>query len=121
MVSIGSWPWPFRRAMGTGLHIRKRPSLNQSYKEAVLLYPKAAAQGHAEAQLTLGLLYEHGKGVLLNYETAALLYRKTTEQDDSDAQYYLGYVYRRGPVVLQSAVEAALLYRKTAEQGVTDA
>jgi len=39
----------------------------QDYAEAVRLYRLAAAQGHADAQINLGHMFEYGKGVAQDY------------------------------------------------------
>ena len=44
--------------------------MEQDFKEAVKWYQKAAEQGLASAQYTLGIMYQYGKGVEQNYVTA---------------------------------------------------
>ena len=46
----------------------------QDYKEAVKWYRLAAEQGHAEAQINLGVMYETGRGVLQDNTMAHMWY-----------------------------------------------
>ena len=68
----------------------------QNYAEAAKWYRKAAEQGDALAQLSLGSLYEQGQGVPQNYAEAAKWYRKAAEQGDALAQLSLGSLYEQG-------------------------
>jgi TPR repeat protein len=82
---------------------------------------KAAEQGDAHAQSSLGFRYNHGLGVKQDYVEAASWYRKAAEQGDADAQTNLGFMYGAGQGVTQDYAEAARWYRKAAEQGDLDA
>jgi len=62
----------------------------------VNLLLKAAEQGDALAQLTLGLKYYKGKGVPQNYKQALLWHTKAAEQGVADAQLILGVMYAKG-------------------------
>ena len=44
--------------------------VEQDFKEAVKWYQKAAEQGFADAQFSLGVVYANGQGVEQNYVTA---------------------------------------------------
>ena len=79
--------------------------------------PELAAEGDAEAQVTLGLMHESGKGAAKDYAAAARWYRKAARQGNALAQYALGEVYARGTGVPRDYVEAAGWYRKAAEGG----
>ena len=48
--------------------------VKQDYKIAFDLYSKAAAQGFPKAHLSLGVMYEHGRGVEQNLQTAYMYY-----------------------------------------------
>ena len=54
---------------------------------------KQAEQGYAEAQNTLGLMYESGQGVPQDYAESIKWYRAAAEQGDSSAQFSLGVVF----------------------------
>ena len=47
--------------------------------EACRLYRLAAAQGHSEAQFSLGCMYANGNGVEQNYSTASRLFISAKE------------------------------------------
>ena len=91
------------------------------YTQAAFWYRKAAEQGDADAQDSLGDLYNSGQGVRRDYAQAALWYRKAAEQGDVDAQDSLGDLYHSGQGVPQDDAQAATWFHKAAEQGDTDA
>ena len=62
---------------------------------------KAAEQGLAEAQIVLGAMYSHGRGVAQDYKQAVAWYRKAAEQGDANAQGLLGVLYSQGRGVAQ--------------------
>lgn len=88
---------------------------------SVSRYRKAAEQGSADAQLSLGGMLYLGYGVAQDYEEAVSWYRKAAEQGNVYAQSNLGTMYHRGHGVAQDHGEAASWYRKAAEQGYADA
>tara|TARA_B100000315_G_scaffold196176_1_gene187254 strand:- start:128 stop:496 length:369 start_codon:yes stop_codon:yes gene_type:complete len=55
-----------------------------------------AEQGDAQAQYSLGLMYEKGQGVARDDAQALKWYRKAVEQGHADAQFLLGLVYEKG-------------------------
>ena len=57
-----------KTSLGLGMNMAKRWLGDD--KEAVKWYRKAAAQGHAPAQVTLGLMYAIGEGVPQDFVTA---------------------------------------------------
>ena len=85
--------------------------------EAVKWYRKAAEQGHIQAQLRLGLIYERGEGVAQDPIEAVKWYRKAAAQGDAHTQVNLGLMYERGEGVAQDPAEAVKWYRKAAAQG----
>jgi len=91
--------------------------LLKDYTQAVAWYRKAAEQGYAAAQASLGTLYSFGWGVPKDYTQAVAWYRKAAEQGDANAQTFLGGMYDRGQGVPQDNAEAVAWYRKAAEQG----
>ena len=92
-----------------------------NYTEAVKWYRKAAEQGDADAQCSLGMSYENGQGVEQSYPEAVKWYRKSAEQGLVEAQFRLACLYRKGEGVVQNHTEAVKWYRKSAEQGAADA
>ena len=78
---------------------------------------KAAEQGNARAQFTIGLKYKLGVGVREDYAEAARWYRLAAEQGDAKAQHSLGVLYDWGDGVPRDAAEAMRWYRLAAGQG----
>ncbi len=78
----------------------------QDDAQAVAWYRKAAEQGYASAQFTLGLRYAEGEGVLQDFRLAVAWFRKAADQGYALAQYNLGYMYGNGEGVPQDYVEA---------------
>ena len=85
--------------------------------EAAKWYRKAAEQGDAIAQCSLGNLYYGGDGVPVDKTEAVKWWRKAADQDDAVAQCNLGDCYFRGDGVPADKTEAVKWYRKAAEQG----
>ncbi len=77
-----------------------------------------AEQGHAGAQLFLGVMYGKGWGVPQDYAAATKWFRKSAEQGNALAQGLLGAMYYESKGVTQNYAEALNWYRKSAEQGV---
>jgi TPR repeat protein len=76
-----------------------------------------AKQGHATAQINLGVMYANGQGVPQDYAEAVKWYRKAADQELASAQNNLGTMYDMGQGVPQDYAEAARWYRKAAEKG----
>ena len=89
----------------------------QDYTEARKWYRKAADQGHADAQLRLGLMYDNGKGVPQDYTEARKWYRKAADQGDAMAQFQLGVMYDKGKGVPQDFDAAARYYSQVIALG----
>jgi TPR repeat protein len=86
--------------------------------EAGKWYLKAAEQGHAGAQRSLGFYFKlGGGGVEKDAAEAVRWYLKAAEQGDAEAGYDLGMAYLSGGGVAKDATEAAKWLRKVAERG----
>lgn len=70
--------------------------LDGDYETALKELEPAAEAGDAQAQYYLGVLYDHGEGVLRNYRTAAGWYEKAAAQGHRDAQFNLGLLHYNG-------------------------
>ncbi len=88
----------------------------QELKAKAAEYLKAAEQGDAEAQFSLGVCYFGGLGVEQSYIEAVKWYRKAAEQGDAGAQISLGWSYENGYGVEKSYTKAVKWYSKAAEQ-----
>lgn len=99
-----------------GCAYRDGDGVRQDYTEAVRWFRKAAEQGHANAQHSLGFLYARVPSAP-DYAQAAHWYRKAAEQGFAEAQCDLGWCYEFGQGVPQDYAQAVHWYRKAAEQG----
>ena len=70
-----------------------------------------------QVSLSLGRMYEVGKGVKRNVQEAARWYRLAANDGLTDAQCELAWMHENGVGVAKDLVEAAMWYRKAAEQG----
>ena len=89
----------------------------KDYEGALEWYLKAAERGHSGSQVTLGLMYESGRGVVRDYSEAFRWYLKAAEQGKRAAQLNLGSMYARGAGVSVNKTEAATWFQKAARQG----
>ena len=90
----------------------------QDYAKAAAWYEKAAQQGDAKAQFSLGNGYYFGEGVEQDYAKAVAWFDKAAQQGLAEAQYNLGICYDKGWGVAQNHAEAAAWYEKAAQQGL---
>ncbi len=90
---------------------------NGNYAEAVQWIMKAAEQGYAQAENSLGYCYFSGKGVVQNYTEAIKWYRKAAEQGYAQAEYNLGDCYKNGNGVSKNLDEAYKWYKRAADNG----
>lgn len=80
-------------------------------------FQKAATQGHTQAQIKLGLMYEQGEGAPKDAFKALEWYQKAAALGNIDAQKHLGWIYSRGNGVPKDLTKAFEWYQKAAEQG----
>ena len=80
-----------------------------------------AEAGDAEAQNSLGWMYDTGVGVPQDYVEAMKWYRKDAEQGHAVGQFNLGLMYFHGSGVQKDMAQATKWIRKAAEQGHLDA
>ncbi|MDH1839384.1 tetratricopeptide repeat protein [Aeromonas caviae] len=91
------------------------------FSKAAEQYRKYAAQGDADSELKLALMYTGGLGVAQDFGQAVTLYRKQADQGLADGQNRLGVMYLKGLGVKQDAIQAIALFHKAAEQGHAEA
>ncbi len=89
----------------------------QNYTKAREWLEKAAAQGDAEAQYNLGIMYDNGQGVRQNYAKAREWYEKAAAQGNVEAQYNLGCLYNNGQGVRQNKATAKEWFGKACDNG----
>jgi len=98
------------------------PSAQRELDAAIVVWQTAAEDfGLSQAQLNLGIVFQHGHGVVQSDAKALHWYRQAADQGCSRAQLNMGLTYRDGRGVAQSDVEAARWFRKAADQGHLDA
>ncbi|MGC1497776.1 MAG: tetratricopeptide repeat protein [Sulfitobacter sp.] len=85
---------------------------------AVELYTQAAEAGHAGASVSLGVLYQDGKGVIQDFARARALYEGPANAGHARALNNLGLLYVRGNGVPQDYARAAEYFAKASEQGL---
>ena len=73
----------------TGMRAYKRGDYASAFRE----FRALAEQGHAIAQIALGIMYDNGEGVPENDRQAVFWYRKAAEQGNARAQFNLGLMY----------------------------
>ncbi len=76
------------------------------YATALKTFQSLAAQGNAEAQTNLGMLYANGQGVPQDYSQARQWYEKAAAQGHALAQNNLAEMYYAGLGVPQDDVRA---------------
>jgi TPR repeat protein len=74
--------------------------------EAVNWWRKAAEQGYARAQFSLGVMYDKGTIVPEDDAEAVKWYRKAAQQGVANAQAALGNMYAQGEGVPENFVQA---------------
>ena len=60
--------------------------------DAIQMLKEASAQGHADAQSNLGIMYDHGRGVKQDAAQAFKWNSKAAQQGHANAQYNLGAI-----------------------------
>ena len=105
-----------------GVMYQTGQGLRKDDREAASWYRKAADQGHADAQFSVGLFYAEGAGGLQKDERSAVeWYRKAAAQGQAKAQHGLGFMYLNGRGVAQDQQIGAEWVRKAAEHGNAEA
>jgi TPR repeat protein len=94
---------------------------DEAKAEAVKWFKKSAELGFAEAQNTLGWIYNNGEGAPQDESEAFKWFRKAAEQGHAKSQSTLAHWYAIGKVVPEDDAEAVKWYRKAAEQGLATA
>ena len=88
------------------MYAKGKAGLVPNYSIAVSWFDKAATQGYADAQYSLGVLYVTGNGVPLNYKKAQELFANAADQNNASAQYQLGLMNFKGKGMPVNLIEA---------------
>jgi TPR repeat protein len=78
---------------------------------------KSALQGDFNAQVALGVKYEHAEGVPKDLSRAHKLYCQAAKYGHTQAQFNLGWIYANGRGVPQDDGIAATLFQRAADRG----
>jgi len=87
------------------------------YKAALKDLKPLAAEGHADAQYNLAIMYDLGRGVSKNSLDAEKFYKLAAEQGHASAQDDLGWMYATGTRLPKNYKKALRWARLAAEQG----
>ncbi len=87
------------------------------YAQARAEWELTAAQGDAQSQRQLGVMYLLGQGIDPDYDLALEWFNKAAAQGEDIAQYQLGMMCAEGKGVAQSNVQAHMWYSLAAQQG----
>src|SRR5687768_7717283 len=87
------------------------------FPEAYDLALRLATAGVSEAQITLGWMYQVGKGVARDFERAKFWYRSASQSQSPRAEFYLGTVYWNEGAF----ADAVTWFEKAASHGFTPA
>lgn len=88
------------------------------YETAYALLLPLAEDGQADAQITLGIMHEYGRGVPRDTAVAARWYARAAAQGDPIVQHDLASKYFRGNSIARDYTEAARWWRAAAESGL---
>jgi TPR repeat protein len=77
----------------------------------------AERENNAQAQHTIGLMYENGYGVTRDYAEAMKWFRMAAEQGYTRAQSQIGLMYEKAEGLTQDYAEALKWFRMAAERG----
>ena len=103
--------------LGT-LYLTGYKDIKKNHEEALKWIKKAAMQGYAKAQHSIGVHCVCYEG---NYEEAVKWFRKAASQGYAAGQYELGVCYYKGTGVDEDEDEAVRWLRKAAAQGYANA
>lgn len=90
--------------------------VKKDYSKAMEWFRKSAAQGYAQAEYDIGLMYDDGIGIKQDYHAALLWYLKAAKQNYAPAETNIGYLYQEGHGVKQNYYKARDWYEKAAIQ-----
>jgi len=110
-------------AIKVGSELLKQSPKPAAVQETAELDPlqKAAQQGDASAQDSLGLRFYNHPNDPNDYGKAVELFEKAAAQGFAPGQYHLGVMYANGAGVPKDTAKAVESYKKAASQGNDDA
>ena len=104
------------------IEYQKGDLVPRDFVQAADWYRKAAEQGYAPAQYSLGMLFQQKEsGIMKDDAQAAAWLRKAADQGNAQAQAALGLCFTLGQGVPQDDAQAAAWYQKAVAQNNADA
>lgn len=107
-------------AWATDYEVGKQAYLDEDYALALKILRPLAEEGDSQAQVTLGIMYDFGRGVAKDPVKATELYIQAAEQGIPVAQHDVGVKYFQGQGVKQDYLKAAYWWEKSADAGLVD-
>lgn len=98
----------------------KKAYLAQDYDRALEILKPLAENGNAQAQITMGLMYDYGHGVEKSASESIKWYLMAAEQGVPLVQHDMGVKYFQGQGVEQNYDEAAKWWEMSANAGIAD-
>lgn len=98
----------------------KKAYLEQDYDRALEILKPLAENGNAQAQITMGLMYDYGHGVEKSASESIKWYLMAAEQGVPLVQHDMGVKYFQGQGVEQNYKEAAKWWEMSANAGIAD-
>lgn len=98
----------------------KAAYLANDYSRALGILRPLAEAGDPRAQVTLGMMYDHGHGVSRDGEAATNWYERAAEQDLPAVQHDLAVRYFRGTGIPQNYAKAAYWWQRAAENDLAE-
>ncbi len=105
----------------TGFNVGWQAYEQGDYAKAAEIWTTLAKQGHANAQINLGFMYDYGKGVARDFERAAKWYRAAAHQNSAVGQYNLAILIEEGKTAPVEGRTARYWLQQAAAQGYEDA
>lgn len=90
---------------------------NGDYATAVEIWTRLAEQGHENAQINLGYMYDYGQGVKQNSQLAARWYRAAAIQHNAIGQFNLALLISEGKTQPLEGRDALYWLKKSAALG----
>ena len=91
----------------------------KKYEEAFVAYERLAHEGNADAQTSLGYMYQQGQGVAKDEQKAIAWYGKAIQQEQPYALFNMGLMYANSSqYIAQDIAKAHELFLRSAVAGV---
>ena len=92
----------------------------KDYEKALEIFRPLAEQGDSDAQATMGIMYEFGRGVPIDKKVAMEWYIKAAMQGNPNVQHDIGVKFFQGQGMKQDYEQAAYWWEQSASAGIAD-